>query len=63
MMNLILTLESATSGGQRTTKMSTILVVDDDETFRRLLCQTLQPTGHKILAAADGSAALKLFRQ
>ncbi len=43
--------------------MSTILVVDDDETFRRLLCQTLLCLGHEILAAAEGCEALKLHRQ
>jgi CheY-like chemotaxis protein len=43
--------------------MSRILVVDDDETFLRPLCQTLLCAGHEVLAAADGSAALKLYRQ
>jgi CheY-like chemotaxis protein len=43
--------------------MSRILVVDDDETFRRLLCQTLLGAGHQVLAAADGSVALNLYRR
>jgi CheY-like chemotaxis protein len=43
--------------------MSRILVVDDDETFRRPLCQTLRCADHEVQAAADGSAALELFRQ
>jgi CheY-like chemotaxis protein len=43
--------------------MSTILVVDDDETFRRLLCQTLLRAGHEVLAADDGRGALRLYRQ
>jgi CheY-like chemotaxis protein len=43
--------------------MSRILVVDDDDGFRRTLCQTLLRAGHEVLAAPDGSAALKFYRQ
>jgi len=43
--------------------MSRILVVDDDESFRQPLCQTLLCAGHEVLAAGDGREALKLYRR
>ena len=43
--------------------MSRILVVDDDESFRRLVCQVLLRGDHEVLAAPDGRAALSLFRK
>ena len=43
--------------------MSRILVVDDDEALRRTLCQTLERADYDVVGAADGAAALKLYRQ
>jgi len=38
-----------------------ILVADDDSTLRKLVIMALATTGHHILEAADGLAALALF--
>lgn len=38
----------------------TILVVDDDESIRSLILDTLQPLGYKTLAAASGREALEI---
>jgi two-component system phosphate regulon response regulator PhoB len=38
---------------------ATILVVDDDETFTDLVTTLLTGEGHRVVAAADGDAALK----
>jgi CheY-like chemotaxis protein len=43
--------------------MSRILVVDDDEGFRWVLCQTLLSAGHEVLGAGDGREAVTLCRQ
>lgn len=43
--------------------MAKILVADDEELIRQLVCDFLENAGHKTLAAADGDAALKLFRE
>ena len=43
--------------------MSRILIVDDDEVLRRMLCQVLVQAGYEVLAAVDGAAALELYRQ
>jgi len=37
----------------------TILVVDDDQDMRALLCDELQERGYRIAAASDGREALK----
>ena len=37
--------------------------MDDNEGFRKPLCQTLERAGYEVLSAADGAAALRLFRQ
>ena len=41
---------------------STILIVDDHPTNLQVLARTLQGTGHRILAARDGRAALEIAR-
>jgi sigma-B regulation protein RsbU (phosphoserine phosphatase) len=41
---------------------STILIVDDHATNLQVLARTLQGTGHRILAAKDGRAALDIAR-
>jgi two-component system response regulator AtoC len=38
--------------------MPAVLVVDDDESFRTLVAERLERTGHRVAAAADGAAAL-----
>lgn len=43
--------------------MAKILVADDEELIRQLVCDFLENAGHKTLAAVDGDAALKLFRE
>ena len=41
---------------------SRIIVVDDDETLRLLLSETLSEEGFEVLVAADGLEALELYR-
>lgn len=41
--------------------MAKILVVDDDPAIRTLLRTTLEPAGHTISEAANGSQAMKAF--
>jgi CheY-like chemotaxis protein len=43
--------------------MRRILLVDDNETFRRSLREVLQQAGYEAQAAEEGAAALKLYRQ
>ena len=38
-----------------------ILVVEDDDAVRRLVCATLEMLGYQVLQAADGPSALALF--
>lgn len=40
--------------------MSTILIVDDDRTTRRLIVEAFQPTSHEVLTAESASAGLAL---
>ncbi|MQY62974.1 MAG: response regulator [Calditrichaeota bacterium] len=40
-----------------------ILVMDDDDLIRKALVRLLDDLGFEIVSAADGSAALKLFKQ
>ncbi len=42
--------------------MALILVVDDDQAVRLLLSRTLIKQGHTVIEAADGQAAIRLFR-
>ncbi len=42
--------------------MARILIIDDDESFRVLLNQTLTEAGHTTVAAVNGFEALKLLR-
>ena len=39
----------------------TILIVEDEEAVRRLMCTALEQNGHRVLIAADGVEALKLI--
>lgn len=51
-------IESLPLGGSET-----ILVAEDDASVRELARQTLERAGYTVLAAADGSIALALFKQ
>ena len=46
------------SAANGTSKPSRILVVDDDEVVRRLLCRFLAEEGYDLIEAADGATAL-----
>jgi len=52
----------AASGAAVPVQTSTILVVDDSPTNLQVLVRTLHGTGHRILAARDGRAALDIAR-
>jgi signal transduction histidine kinase/CheY-like chemotaxis protein len=43
--------------------VETILVADDEVSIRKLIRDTLEPLGYRIIEAADGEEALELFRQ
>ena len=43
--------------------MARILVVDDEEGIRELLCTVLSRKGHEVLLAESGERGLKLFHQ
>ena len=43
--------------------VETVLVVEDEESVRRLLTQVLRMRGYQVLEAADGEQALALFRE
>ena len=42
--------------------ISTVLVVDDDPSVRRLVCDVLQAYGYSTVDAADGFSALRLVQ-
>ena len=42
--------------------MHRILVVDDEESLRLLLSRALQKAGYEVVTAANGAAAVELFR-
>jgi CheY-like chemotaxis protein len=43
--------------------MPKILLVDDDEPFRKMLHKTLERAGYQVQDAPNGKAALELYRQ
>lgn len=43
--------------------MAKIIVADDEQLIRQLVCDFLENAGHQTLEAADGAAALQLFRR
>jgi len=43
--------------------MASILIVDDEESIRQLLCSILEGDGHQVLEASDGRQGLLLYRQ
>ena len=44
------------------TAMPRVLVIDDEEPLRSLLCRALERAGYDALEAADGRAALEVLR-
>jgi two-component system cell cycle sensor histidine kinase/response regulator CckA len=42
--------------------MATILVVDDDESIRRLVSTTLESAGNRVIVAANGAEAVAVYR-
>ena len=42
--------------------MARVLVVDDDDQVRNVLCAALRNAGHQVLQAADGAEAIHLAR-
>jgi two-component system, chemotaxis family, chemotaxis protein CheY len=43
--------------------MTRILVMDDDEFFRRALRVILESAGYEVVEAADGAAGVRLYRE
>lgn len=43
--------------------MAKILLIDDDDQFRKMLHQTLTKAGYEVAQAANGTEGVKLFRQ
>ncbi|OGW50128.1 MAG: hypothetical protein A2V62_05165 [Nitrospirae bacterium RBG_19FT_COMBO_58_9] len=43
--------------------MASILIIDDDEPIRVLLCRILEEDGHEVREAANGQMGLILYRQ
>lgn len=43
--------------------MGRILVIDDDDQVRSMLCETLEHAGHSVMHAPDGKSALRQFVQ
>ena len=43
--------------------MRKILVIDDDEQIRKLLCRIMEQAGFEVKAAADGRKGLSLFEE
>ena len=43
--------------------MARILVIDDDEQLRRMLCMALRRAGYVVVEAGDGNEGLERFRE
>jgi two-component system cell cycle sensor histidine kinase/response regulator CckA len=54
------TVEAATSGRVVTRGSETILLAEDDEMVRTLVCETLQREGYRVIAAADPEEARRV---
>jgi len=46
----------------RKEKKARVLVIDDEEEIRKLLCELLETVGHDVTVASDGEEGLKLFQ-
>ncbi len=44
-------------------KQKTVLIIDDDDSLRRVMEYTLDEAGFRVLTATDGTAGLKLFAE
>jgi PAS domain S-box-containing protein len=53
----------ATITGRESMRTGTVLVVEDEEEVRALVCRTLELDGHHVLSAGHGEAALEVFEQ
>lgn len=53
---------SSTMGVARRLTVARILVVDDEESLRRLLRRTLEGSGHQVTEAGDGQTALEVLK-
>jgi len=42
--------------------MKRILVIDDNEEFRKMLCEILKNEGYEMVAASDGKEGIDLYR-
>ncbi len=42
--------------------MARVLVIDDDDDTRRMLCEVLTRAGHEVVAAADGRTGVARYR-
>src|SRR5258708_4465083 len=54
--------EAMNTSEQQATQPATVLVVDDDPGARLLVGTALEMAGFRVIAAADGAAALRLIR-
>ena len=43
--------------------MARILIIDDEEKFRKMLRQMLERAGHEVVEAPDGKEGVKLYRE
>ncbi len=43
--------------------MATILIIDDDDLIRVLLCSALEEAGYEVAEAANGRQGLEMYRQ
>ncbi len=49
--------------GEEAASTQTVLVVDDDESFRVMLTETLKISGYSVRSVTDGEAAVRLLRE
>ncbi len=43
--------------------MAKILIIDDDDQFRRMLCQMMERAGYEVLDAPSGNDGIRLFQE
>jgi two-component system cell cycle sensor histidine kinase/response regulator CckA len=55
------TVEAAAEPEPAATGKETVLIVEDEEAVRRLMCTALEQHGYRVMIAADGAEALKLI--
>lgn len=47
--------------GENESSQSVVLVVDDEDSLRKLVCMVLRAEGYQVLQARDGNEALRVF--